>query len=119
MLGRELQRKCGPPGSWASAEGRVREFYGASCNVVVILWRMLGGNRLISEGGKIIQALWMLHFLQAYPKEGHACAMTGGLGGGIDLKMHCKYVRGFIYAIADAELIMMSCVMLIADGIVF
>jgi hypothetical protein len=45
--------------------------------------------------------------------------MAGRLGGAIDPKMHCKNEWQFIYAIADAELLMMSCVMLIANGIVF
>jgi hypothetical protein len=119
MLGRELQCKCGPPGLWASAEQSSREFYGVSCIVVMILWRMLGGNGLISEGGKIIHILWMIHFLQAYPKEDHAWAMAGRLGGANDCKPHSKYVWEFIYAIADAELIMASCLMLNANGIVF
>jgi hypothetical protein len=119
MLGRELQHKCGPPGLWASAERSFKEFYGASCIVVAILWRMLGGNGLMPKGGKIIHVLWTLHFMQAYPKEGHACAMAGGLGGAIDPKTHCKYVWEFIYAIADLESIMVSCVMPIANGIVF
>jgi hypothetical protein len=53
------------------------------------------------------------------PKEGHAYAMAGGLGGATDFKINCKYVWQFIYAIADAELLVVSCVMLIANGIVF
>jgi hypothetical protein len=53
MLGRELQNKRGPPGSWASAERDFREFFGAGCVVVAILWRMLGEHDLIPEGGKL------------------------------------------------------------------
>jgi hypothetical protein len=45
--------------------------------------------------------------------------MAGGLGGATDPKTHHKYVWQFIYAVADAESIMVSCIMLIADGIVF
>ncbi len=45
--------------------------------------------------------------------------MAGGLGGATDFKINCKYVWQFIYAIADAELLVVSCVMLIANGIVF
>jgi hypothetical protein len=42
---------------------------------------------------------------------GHACAVAGGLGGNIDTKMYCKYVWQFIYAIADAESIMVNCLL--------
>jgi hypothetical protein len=88
MLGRELQSKRGPPGSWASAERYFREFFGAGCVVVAILWRMLGEHDLIPEGGKIVHLLWRLHFFRAYPKTGHACAVAGGLGGNIDSKTY-------------------------------
>jgi hypothetical protein len=44
--------------------------------------------------------------------------MAGGLCGAIDPETHPKYTWQFIYAIADAELLMMSCVMLISNGIV-
>ena len=76
--------------------------------MVAILWRMLGEHDLITEGGKIVHLLWTLHFFHAYPKTGHACAVAGGLGGKIDSKTYCKYVWQFIYAIADAESIMVS-----------
>ncbi len=113
ILGRELQCKCCPPGLWASAEWNFQEFYGASCIVVTILWGMLGENVLIPEGGKIIQVLWTFHFFQAYPKQGHTCTIAGGLVGAINPKIHCKYVWQFIYVIANTELIMVSCIMLI------
>ena len=121
MLGRELQNKRGPPGSWASAEQDFREFFGAGCVVVAILWRMLGEHNLIPEGGKIVHLLWTLHFFRAYPKTGHACAVAGGLGGNIDSKTYRKYVWKFIYAIADAESIMVSCSLplLLSNGVTF
>jgi hypothetical protein len=74
MLGRELQNKRGPPGSWASAEWDFRESFGADFVVVAILWRMLGEHNFIPEGGKIVHLLLTLHFFCAYPKTGHACA---------------------------------------------
>jgi hypothetical protein len=111
LLGRELQNKRGPPGAWASAERDFREFFGAGCVVVAILWRMLNEHDLVPEGGKIVHLLWTLHFVRAYPKAGHACAVAGGLGGNIDPKTYRKYVWQFIYAIADAESIMVSCLL--------
>ena len=42
---------------------------------------------------------------------GHACAVAGGLGCNIDPKTYRKYVWQFIYAIADAESIMVSCLL--------
>ena len=108
MLGRELQNKRGPPGSWASAERDFREFFGASCVVVAILWRMLDEHEFIPEGGEIVHLLWTLHFFRVYPKTGHACAVAGGLGGNIDPKTHRKYIWQFIYAIAAAESIVVS-----------
>ena len=50
-------------------------------------------------------------FFRAYPMAGHACAVAGGLGGNIDTKMYRKYVWQFIYAIADAESIMVNCLL--------
>ena len=89
MLERELQNKRGPPGSWASAERDFREFFGTGCVVVAIQWRMLGEHDLIPEGGKIVHLLWTLHFVRAYPKTGHACAVAaGGLGGNILTPKH-------------------------------
>ena len=79
--------------------------------VVAILWRMLGEHSLIPEGGKIVHLLWTLHFFCAFPKTGHACAVAGGLGGKIDSKTYRKYVWQFIYAIAYAKSIMVSCLL--------
>ena len=49
----------------------------------------------------------------AYPKEGPACAIAGGSGGAVDPKTHHKFVWAFIYAIADAESIVVSLVLLL------
>ena len=94
-----------------SAERDFREFFGVGCAVVAILWRMLGEHDLIPEGGKIVHLIWTLHFFRAYPKTGHVCAVACGLGGNIDPKTYRKYVWQFIYAIADAESIMVSCLL--------
>jgi hypothetical protein len=59
LLGRELQNKRGPPGAWASAERDFREFFGAGCVVVAILWRMLNEHDLVPEGGKIVHLLYL------------------------------------------------------------
>ena len=69
---------------------------------------MLSEYDLVPEGGKIVHILWTLHFFRAYPKEGHACAIAGGSGGAVDPKTHRKFVWAFIYAIADAESIVVS-----------
>jgi hypothetical protein len=50
---------------------------------------------------------------------GHACAVAGGLGGNIDTKMYRKYVWQFIYAIADAESIMVNCLLQILQMLLF
>ena len=47
------------------------------------------------------------------PKEGPACAIAGGSGGAVDPKTHRKFVWAFIYAIADAESIVVSLVFLL------
>ncbi len=108
MLGLHLQNKCDRQGTWASAERNFREFFGASSVVVAVLWRMLSEYDLVPKGGKIVHILWTLHFFRAYPKEGHACAIAGGSGGAVDPKTHRKFVWAFIYAIADAESIVVS-----------
>lgn len=109
MLGLDLQNKCGRPvGASASAKRNFREFFGASTVVVAVLWRMLHKYDLVPAGGKIVHILWTLHFFRAYPKEGPACAVAGGSGGAIDPKTYRKYVWDFIYAIADAESIVVS-----------
>ena len=108
MLGLDLQNKCDRRGTWASAERNFREFFGASSVVVAVLWRMLSEYDMVPEGGKIVHILWTLHFFCAYPKEGHACAIAGGSGGAVDPKTHRKFVWAFIYAIANAESIVVS-----------
>ena len=56
--------------------------------------------------------LWTLHFFRAYPKTGHACAVAGGLGGNIDRSQNVSQVcLEIMYAIANAELIMVSCLL--------
>ena len=47
-------------------------------------------------------------FFCAYPKEGPVCTIAGGSGGAIDPKTHRKFVWAFIYAIANAESIVVS-----------
>ena len=85
--------------------------------VVAVLWRMLSEYDLVPEGGKIVHILWTLHFFRAYPKEGPACAIAGGSGGAVDPKTHRKIVWAFTYAIADADSIVVS--KLLVDGLSF
>ena len=113
MLGLDLQNKSTRRGTSASAERNFREFFGASTVVVAVLWRMLSEYDLVPEGGKLVHILWTLHFLRAYPKEGPASAIAGGSGGAVDPKTHQKFVWAFIYAIADAESIVVSLLLLL------
>ena len=113
MLGLDLQNKCNRQGTSASAERNFWEFFGASTVVVAVLWRMLSEYDLVPEGGKLVHILWTLHFLRAYPKEGPASAIAGGSGGAVDPKTHRKFVWAFIYAVADAESIVVSLLLLL------
>ena len=113
MSGLDLQNKCDRRGTSASAERNFWEFFGASTVVVAVLWRMLSEYDLVPEGGKLVHILWTLHFLRAYPKEGPASAIAGGSGGAVDPKTHRKFVWAFIYAIADAESIVVSLLLLL------
>ena len=74
----------------------------------MILWNVLYEHDLIPEEVEIVNILWTLYFCCAYPKEGHACAIAGGSGGAVNPKTHRKFVREFIYVIADAESIKVS-----------
>jgi hypothetical protein len=77
----------------------VKEYFGVSATIVLVIWNLLDEHDLIPKKGEIKHLLWTLVFLKIYPKQGLVCSLVGGTKGAIDPKKFRKWVWKFIFNI--------------------
>jgi hypothetical protein len=104
---RDIENRVGRIGSDVVEYRNFREFFGASPEVVRILWNLLDKHDLLPEKCKFKHLLWAL-FFKVYPKQGPACSVVGGSNGAVDPKTLRKWSWGFIYSIAELADIVVS-----------
>ena len=80
---------------------RFKEFFGASLEVVEILWEMLYERDFLPDNSQPKHLLWTCYFLKVYPKQETGCSAVGGISGAISPKTMKHWVWDFIERIGE------------------
>ena len=106
--GRDIQNRSNRPIAADRTEDSFREFFGICARLALMTWYRLAHHHLLPDGSRIKHLLWALFFLKQYPTEGVATATVGGSRGKIDPKTFRKWVKSFVFAIAELHPLIVS-----------
>ena len=101
-LARDIQNRSSKQvGTLEVEKRRFKEFFGASLEVVEILWEMLYERDFLPDKSQPKHILWKCYFLKVYPKQETGCLAVGGISGTISPKAMKHWVWDFIERIGE------------------
>ena len=101
-LARNIQnRSIKQVGTQEVEKRRFKEFFGASLEVVEIIWEMLYERDFLPDNSQPKHLLWTCYFLKVYPKQETGCSAVGGISGAISPKTMKHWVWDFIERIGE------------------